>query len=68
MNSLEPLHCTALVTFLILTLCLPYGLSLGLSSLLRHHILHAQTLLVTADLFDSSYDSFLLPILLVFGL
>jgi hypothetical protein len=53
---------------LTLTLCLPYGLSLGPSPLLRHHIPHAQTLLITADLFNAGYDSFLLPILLVFGL
>jgi hypothetical protein len=49
-------------------LCLLYGLSLGPSSLLRHPIPHAQTLLITADLFDSGYDSFLLLILVVFGL
>jgi hypothetical protein len=51
------------VTFLTLTLCLLYRLSLGPLPLLRYHILHAQTLLITADLFDSGYDSFLLPIL-----
>jgi hypothetical protein len=38
-------------------LCLLYGLSLGPSSLLRHHIPHAQAILITADLLDSGYDS-----------
>jgi hypothetical protein len=38
-------------------LCLPYRLSLGPSSLLCHHPLHAQTLLILDYLSDSIYDS-----------
>jgi hypothetical protein len=54
------------VMFFFTILCLPCRLSLGLLSLLHHHPLHAQTLLIAAYSFDSGYDSFLLLILVVF--
>jgi hypothetical protein len=41
-------------------LCLPYGLPLGPSSLLRHHPLHAQTLRIFADWLDLLHDSYLI--------
>jgi hypothetical protein len=46
--------------FFLTILCLLYGLPLGPSSLLRHHLLHAQTLRILADWLDLVHDSYLI--------
>jgi hypothetical protein len=47
-----------LVLCFLTILCLPYRLSLGLSTLLCHHPLHAQTLLILVYMVDSVHDSY----------